>query len=410
MATQTTARLRADLGTSTGTRKRFIGMEYAHFIDSQNNPIAALLGGKVMGPDGKTVRSIPPLIRTRKAKDAYVEGFTQEHIQRVVTVLTGGNAAATSIVLESGEGDVTHAGMLWRNNNTRDVFYQSAISTDTLTIARTTGASAITKGDKLISLGYVRGELSSNPVFVIRDEDQFGNYCVEMYKAFRASNREDKLSKAGSRYVGPSFENQKRMKMLELLADRDNLMLGGKSSSSFGSTGITTPRGLESWGLDGNGQQYLFHGTVERSEVRKFGTTISEYCRSEDLIMVTSLDVIAVFSSVLDDKLQINIEDFKKTYGLPLATAMRMGPAVVKMIPHGFYKAGGNAGRGVVFDAKNVAVYEISNQIEYHEAGAFADSTFASDKRGVYYYDGACIMPLDNGKSVTVFDGALNHN
>ena len=87
-----------------------------------------------------------------------------------------------------------------------------------------------------------------------------------------------------------------------------------------------------------------------------------------------------------------------------------MGPAAVKMIPHGFYKTTGNNGRGVVFDAKNVAVYEISKGIEFYEAKPFSDSTFASDRRGCYYYDGACIMPLDNGKSVTVFDGAVNYN
>jgi hypothetical protein len=401
MGTQKTARLASNLASISGTRVRQVPLSYAALIYPQNNPICALKGGKYIGDDRKTEKSAPSVFKTKMVKGPLVEGFTNEPLAATFEVLTGTNAAGTQIVLEADAGLKVLNRMLFRVNETRDVFYVNAApSTDTLTIVRYSGASAIEVGHHITLLGQIQGELSSNIEFIMQDETQHENYLAEMYKAFRVSRRNLKTE----RYVGGDYETQKRLKMHELIRDQDFIMLGGKSNSGVGAGSATTPRGLESWALDGSGTTYDFQGTVERSEVREFGAIVSEFCANE-LIMFTSLETQNILCSVLDSQINIGISDFASKFGLPMAKKVVMGPATVNIIPHNFYAQEGNLGKGIVVDPSQIMIAEMAD-LELHEADPFSDSTFASDKRGVWYYDGAAILPIDGGKSVTFFQGA----
>jgi hypothetical protein len=291
---------------------------------------------------------------------------------------------------------------VYRVNQTRDVFIVNAAPATTLTIARASGASAIDAGMTITRLCQLAGETSSDPTFIIKDETQFGNYCSAIWKSFQGTKRNDGVK----RYTGPWFENEKLRNLMEIVADVDRLLIGGKSSSSFGANASTLSKGLEDYCVNGLGDTYDFGGTAELSEMREFGARASRYTKGM-LIALSSSEAIGVLVSAFDSKLRLAPSELSEKFNLPQAQKAQLGTAEIHFVPHDFYSQSGNEGRGVIFDPSQIDIYEIQD-IEYHEAKPFGDSNMSLLHKGLYYYDGACMLPKDYGKSIMRFEGALN--
>lgn len=401
MAVQSTLRLASELSTVTGTKVRDVRPEDVFFLMRQVNVVGALIGGEHVGNDGKSLVRRPKILKTKKIDDFRTELFTNQEITQSFEVTTGATASGTTIVVSDTNSEV-YAKSWMQVAETGDVVYVSANSSGSLTVERQTGSQAVSVGQHLIQMGQLSGESSSNPAFLIRDEDNHFNFTAELHKAWRVSNRESNVK----RYTGKSWDNLKKQKLIEIMRDMENLVILSKRINTVDSSGIaaTTPRGLESWATDGNGTTFDFGGTVELSDVRELGDQTSDWS-SNKKICLTSQKVISAIMSSLDSKLRLEPSDLKEKAGLMQAKAFSIGADTIEFVPCNTYQNAGKEGQGIIFDPSRIELRFLQD-ITMYQAGPEDDSTLTSDMRGDWYMDHGAIMPLDGGQSIVRFSGA----
>lgn len=401
MAVQKTLAKGSELTGTSGTLKRLvINPENIYLNLPRYNIFGVLFGGKFMDVNTGEKKQMTRRLSKTDLNTYNPEIFKQELVQDVFEVTSGATSTGTSITLESGAGNSINTKTLMGVIETNDVFYVTAVSTDTLTISRITSVAAtISAGQNVVKLGEIYEEGSTSPGFVLRDPDRIQNFTAEFRKAWKITEREWNVGRKGGRYGGNRFIRERKNKSAELLREMESYILMGEQSQTLGSDNATSGRGFIQWAKT-NGQTFDFGGTVERPETYLFGATARERTRGETIIL-TSGNVIARFMQAWDGLVRFDPSEFNEI-GLRDAKRVNFGPLTADIIPTDFFNKAGNDGTGIVIDTS------------LNEIGFLQDLIMRQDiqdndelaRFGEIYADGAAVLPLDSGLSTTYFTGA----
>ncbi|MFA6152960.1 MAG: hypothetical protein WC716_16680 [Chitinophagaceae bacterium] len=402
MATQLTARQSSQQATAgSGSLIRDVRPSDAYFIEPQLNIFGPLSGGPHINGMGKEVTS-PKIIKTRQAKSWKPEIFTDENIGRNFVVTADAAANATTIYVSTTDAASILIDQHYQIAETgEDLMTTAAGNTGTGAVACefSTGSLAVTAGMHILYMGMKPAETDSNLTYVLRSLDNHYNYCAQFAARWSWSKREENVN----RYGGKTYTNDQKGKRREIMADIEATMFGSTRSATAGSSDVTTPGGLEWWAAQA-GRIFDFGGSVEKSEIRQAGIEFGTY-GSKIKICATSVEAMSVIEACMDGDIRVKTSELAEKCELPMAKKFIMGPSEIHFLPCQWFGQPGKEGQGVVFDADLNEIWEL-NKLELYEAPAGKDSTQSLANFGMWYYDGACMIPIDGGKHLVHFYGA----
>jgi len=139
----------------------------------------------MVGPGGMApLLALSSGMQSERAPQTSFSWIEDEHLSGNQTVVTGGNSAATQIVMD--DAGIWTVGTVLMNQMTGEYMLVSAIAADGITVdiirgfAGTTAAT-ITAADKIQSIGTAYAEGSDRPEAVTQKGEEFTNY-VQIFK------------------------------------------------------------------------------------------------------------------------------------------------------------------------------------------------------------------------------------
>ena len=207
-----------------------------------------------------------------------VEWLEDQYFPNLASLSASATSAATSFVVQTGEGDYFRAGDLVRRGSDGEVVEVSSVSTDTLTVVRSIGsiaAATAQTGEELLIIGNAAAQAADYGTLKVNQRVAAYNYTQIQRNPFGFSGTQVEIETYGP--GDPANELAK--KAVEHKRALENLFLtGGRAYDSsankgwvggvaheFISTNVTAVGGaLSQTALDGAMTDIFQHGTMNK--------------------------------------------------------------------------------------------------------------------------------------------------
>lgn len=182
------------------------------------------------GPNLNPLIRLAYMNKKRSVKNQTFKILNDKRLPRFTRINNGAgyNTSATSIIVDNG--NYFRVGDVGEVTRTKEHFFVTAISTNTLTVVRgyDTGAAgtgvAMVDNDEVRVLGQAQSERAATPSIVTTDPGTITNYCQVMSRAIGLSVIRDHTEEYGPKEKA----RQKQQQMDEFKIDCNNFFMFGK--------------------------------------------------------------------------------------------------------------------------------------------------------------------------------------
>ena len=203
-------------------------------------------------PEASPLTAILKVLRKQSAADQRkFEWFFVPEFPRDLSVTAAATAAATQIVVGTGEYTRLHRGMQVMNNRTGEVFIVGGAaepSSTTIDVAGRAGAAAMEAGDALRIIGTAHEENHDKPVIRSQSEVAYYNYCQIHEDTWGLTGR---AQNSGS-YMGNEKAYERKKLMVRHNQSMEEILINGvryqgSTAGVVNSSELTYTGGLNFW-------------------------------------------------------------------------------------------------------------------------------------------------------------------